>query len=176
MWDGKEETWKSLPVPPVLTYCLSGGVQAWRLPTGAKGKLQPCLPTTFCCSAPDLCLCPRTVLAEGIPHTAPWQLEGVSGERTCLAKGLSAAHPRTTAVPAAWGELGLAGVTPLPGSHCHRDPSKGQCSWSHTSAWRCLLEEGETWPWCFPPHAAGTRDLSLSVPSRAPASSDPCIQ
>lgn len=106
LWDGKEEAWKSLPVPPVPTHCLSGDAQACRLPAHAEGKLLPCLPTTFCCSVPDLFLCPRTALAKGIPHTAPWQLEDVSGVRTCLAKGVPAAHSWTTSIPATWGRWG----------------------------------------------------------------------
>uniref|UniRef100_A0A8C9MVV2 Ladinin 1 n=1 Tax=Serinus canaria TaxID=9135 RepID=A0A8C9MVV2_SERCA len=47
LWDGKEEAWKSLPVPSVPNHCLSVEVQACRLPTDAEGQLLPCLPSTF---------------------------------------------------------------------------------------------------------------------------------
>lgn len=83
--------------------CLSGGVQAYRLPTDAEGKLLPCLSTTFCCSIPDLCLCLGTALAKGIPHTAAGRCQW--GENR-LAKGVPAAHPWTMLVLAAWGRWG----------------------------------------------------------------------
>lgn len=79
------------------------------------------------------------------------QLDDVSGARSCLAKGLSAARPWTTSIPAAWlvgGEVGQADVTPLPVCHCWRDPTKGKwCLQSHMCAgvvWGCLMEEGWT--------------------------------
>lgn len=124
LWDGKEEAWKSLPVPLVLTHCLSVDVQAYRLPTDAEGKLLPCLPTTFCCSVPHLCLCPRTALAKGIPHMAPWQLEDVSGARTAWLREfqLHIHGPCLSLLPGA----GRAGSChPLPGCHCQRGPTRG---------------------------------------------------
>lgn len=172
LWDGKEEAWKSLPVPPVPTHCLSGGVQACRLPADTEGKLLPCLPTTFCCSVPDLCLCPRTALAKGIPHMAPWQLEDVSRARTCLAQGVPAAHPWTTSVPAARGRWGRQVSPPCQAVTASVTPPKA-------NVWEVPRVLGDVWgkKGALSPGVSLHRQLKqgcVLVPaSPAPASSDP---
>lgn len=59
LWDGKEEGWKTIPAPPVLTHCLSRSAQAWRLLANAEGRLLLRFSTRFWCFAPNLCLVPH---------------------------------------------------------------------------------------------------------------------
>lgn len=81
-------------------------------------------------------------LQRGSTYTS-WQLDHVSGARSCLAKGVSAACPWTLSIPAAWlmwGEVGQADVTPPPRLSLLEGPNQRQTVFAKSHGCQCGLE------------------------------------
>lgn len=148
--DGKEEGWKIIPASPVLTRCLFGSAQAWRLLANAEADsclvspqhfgvlllISACVHNCACKGDQPVHLPCSWMMSLGQEAAWPRELQ------------LHVHGPCPSLLPVwVWGEMS----PPLPGWHCWRDPTKGK-----RCLRQCSLEV---------PHGGGADLMALVLPS-----------